>query len=120
MPESQLERMFAHYLVILAGDRIPTPEREHRFHPTRDWRFDFAWPALKVAVEVEGGTWVTGRHSRGSGFAKDAEKYNAAVGLGWFVLRYTTDMLEADPSTIIDQVVGVLRMRQLAVHNNRA
>jgi very-short-patch-repair endonuclease len=55
----------------------------------RDWRFDFAWPDRMLAVEVEGGVWVSGRHTRGSGFVKDAEKYNAATVLGWRVLRYT-------------------------------
>ena len=63
-------------------------EREHRFHPVRRWRFDFAWPAAKVAVEIEGGTWNAGRHTRGSGFAQDCEKYNTAVVCGWRVLRF--------------------------------
>tara|TARA_R110002126_G_scaffold288065_2_gene441348 strand:+ start:900 stop:1049 length:150 start_codon:yes stop_codon:yes gene_type:complete len=31
---------------------IPTPEAEYRFHPTRRWRFDFARPDKKLAVEV--------------------------------------------------------------------
>jgi len=63
--------------------------REHRFHGTRKWRFDFAWPQHLVAVEVEGGTWVGGRHTRGSGFAKDCEKYNEAACLGWRLVRVT-------------------------------
>lgn len=28
---------------------------EHRFHPFREWRFDYAIPELKIALEVEGG-----------------------------------------------------------------
>ena len=58
--------------------------REVTFHPKRKWRFDFAWPEYKLAVEVEG--W--GRHQRRGGFNKDAEKYNAALLLGWRVLRF--------------------------------
>jgi len=73
-------------------------ESEHRFHPTRRWRFDFAWPAIKVAVEIEGGTWAAGRHTRPAGYAGDCCKYNAAVLLGWRVLRYTTQMI-ANPDT---------------------
>jgi very-short-patch-repair endonuclease len=69
------------------------PEREHVFHPTRKWRFDFAWPSLMVAVEVEGATWHAGRHTRGSGFEKDAEKYAEAAILGWRVIRVTADMV---------------------------
>lgn len=60
---------------------------EHKFHPSRLWRFDFAYPALKIAVEIEGGTWTGGRHTRGSGYAADAEKYNAAAIDGWLVVR---------------------------------
>lgn len=64
-----------------------TPELEHKFHPTRKWRFDFSWPALMFAVEVEGGIYVSGRHTRGTGFEKDLEKYAEAMFLGWQILR---------------------------------
>ena len=63
--------------------------KEHRFHPTRLWRFDYAWPTYRVALEVEGGIWTGGRHTRGKGFANDIEKYDEAVILGWRVLRIT-------------------------------
>lgn len=69
--------------------KMPVPEREYRFHPTRRWRFDFAWPDRRVAVEVEGGVWVGGRHVQGTGFEKDCEKYSEAASLGWRVLRVT-------------------------------
>jgi very-short-patch-repair endonuclease len=67
---------------------------EYRFHATRRWRFDFAWPTQKIAVEIEGGTWSGGRHTRGSGYEKDCEKYNEAVRLGWSVLRFTGKMVK--------------------------
>jgi len=67
---------------------------EHKFHEARRWRFDFAWPSLMLAVEVEGGTWVKGRHTRGSGYAGDAEKYNEAALRGWMVLRGSGDMVK--------------------------
>lgn len=62
--------------------------REYRFHPTRKWRFDFAHPEQKLAVEIEGAIWTQGRHTRGSGFKADMEKYNEAALLGWKVLRF--------------------------------
>src|SRR5574337_760677 len=62
------------------------PEAEFRFHPVRKWRFDYAWPGMKVALEVEGGMWVDGRHNRGSGQVKDLEKYSEAAILGWRIL----------------------------------
>ncbi len=73
---------------------LPAPVREHRFDASRRWRFDFAWPDRLVAAEVEGGTWAGGRHSRGEGYAKDLEKYNAAAVGGWLVVRLTTGMVD--------------------------
>lgn len=67
--------------------------REHRFHSTRKWRFDFAFIRELVAVEVEGGIWVGGAHTRGGHFESDAEKYNEALILGWRVLRVSTKMV---------------------------
>ncbi len=68
---------------------IPAPTREYRFHPRRRWRFDFAWPLYKIAVEVDGGIYCRGRHVRGAGFERDAEKGNEAVLAGWRVLHFT-------------------------------
>lgn len=62
---------------------------EWPFHPTRKWRFDYAFPEYKVAVEIDGGLWTGGRHSGGMGQKKDLEKLNAAAELGWLVLHYT-------------------------------
>lgn len=69
--------------------KLPIPDREYRFHSTRRWRFDFAWPAMyqKLAVEVEGAIFVVGRHNRALGMMADMEKYNSAMLLGWRVLR---------------------------------
>jgi len=87
---SDLEDILA-YQIRVAG--LPEPEREYKFHPTRRWRFDFAWPERHMAVEVEGGKWTRGRHTRPGGFEADCEKYNAAALLGWCVLRVTADMI---------------------------
>lgn len=84
-------------------------KREYRFHETRKWPFDFAWPASKLAVEIEGGIWVNGGHNRGKKYTADCEKYNAAVLRGWRVLRYTTDDLKKRPLQVIDEVKEALR-----------
>lgn len=69
--------------------KLPAPVREYRFHPTRRWRFDYAFPANMLAIEIEGGSWTGGRHTRGLGFQKDLEKYNEAAIMGWRILRFT-------------------------------
>jgi hypothetical protein len=68
---------------------LPLPVKEHKFHPDRKWRFDyyFSRGGVKVALEIEGGVWTNGRHTRGKGFIKDMEKYNAAQALGIYVVR---------------------------------
>ena len=83
---SHLEDFLANHIKVT---RLPSPVREYRFHPHRRWRFDFAWPLLKIAAEVDGGIYSRGRHVRGSGFERDAEKRNAAVLAGWRVLHFT-------------------------------
>lgn len=74
---------------------LPLPVAEYRFAPPRRWRFDFAWPALQVALEVEGGLWVYGRHNRAAGFLADSEKYNTAAVMGWRVIRCEPKQLQA-------------------------
>lgn len=91
MTPSDLERS---YFFQLRAARLSPPELEYRFHPTRRWRFDFAWPDLLLAAELEGGTWSSGRHTRGPGFEKDAEKQCEAAILGWKILRFNNKMVE--------------------------
>lgn len=83
-----------------------TPVREHCFHPKRKWRFDFCWPEKMLAVEIEGGIRRNGRHNRGVGYEGDLYKYNAAVNLGWRVLRYSTAMVRSGHA--IDEVRAML------------
>jgi very-short-patch-repair endonuclease len=54
-----------------------------------------AYPDMMLAVEVEGGTWINGRHSRGAGMEKDMDKYNTAALDGWTVLRFTGNMIKS-------------------------
>ena len=69
---------------------------EFKFHPERKWRFDFALPTVKIAVEVEGLVYRgKSRHTTIAGYAADCEKYNQALVLGWRVLRYTQRMWQA-------------------------
>lgn len=82
-PRSQAERNFelAWRMRPLAGVEL---QSEFRFHPTRQWRFDFAWPAYRLALEIDG----RGRHQTVDGVRKDFEKNNAAVELRWRILRF--------------------------------
>ena len=90
--KSQIEEQLAWQLRV--NEQLPAGVREFRFHPKRKWRLDFAWPEARVGLEVEGGVWTQGRHTRGTGFSEDCVKYNEAQLLGWKVLRVTGEQVE--------------------------
>ncbi len=97
---------FDPFVALCVADGLPEPCREYPFHPDRRWRFDYAWPKRMLAVECEGGAWTQGRHTRGEGFIADMEKYNAAVQLGWRLLRFTPEQLLAGA---VAQIAELLR-----------
>lgn len=85
---------------------IPEPVYELKYHPTRKWRWDLCWPDKLVALEVNGGIFIRGRHSRGAALLKEWEKLNTAASLGWRVLfcqpadLCTNDMAEVIIKTL--------------------
>lgn len=83
---SELENQL---LFQIRAHQLPEPVCEFRFHQTRRWRADFAWPERLLMVEVEGGVFSNGRHVRGKGFEADCEKYSEAALDGWRVIRCT-------------------------------
>jgi len=85
----------------------------------RRWRFDWAMPSVKVAVEIDGGKRiakylphkrrcvVVGRHN----LEGDMEKMNAAAMLGWTVLHFTPQMLKRDPLGCVAIVAETIRRK---------
>lgn len=122
--ESSLELTFAWQWKHLAGRDAPDPVRQFAFHGERKWRFDYAWPNHKVAVECEGGVFVpiakgVGGHTSIAGILRDVEKYNAAAELGWAVLRVTAKELKRSPVQFVELVRRVLVSRaELALHEH--
>ena len=84
-------------------------EQEFEFHPTRKWRADFHLKDKKILVEVEGGIWSNGRHTRGKGYLGDLEKYNAATMMGYQVIRFSTEQVKSGKAIEqIEKMVGDL------------
>ncbi|WP_025094579.1 hypothetical protein [Acinetobacter soli] len=81
-------------------------EQEYKFHPDRKWRADFFITGTNILIEVEGGIWSGGRHTRGKGYLGDMEKYNAAAILGFKVLRFDTQQVKS--GLAIKQIEGLL------------
>ena len=115
----------------IRADKLPKPEREYRFamHHVgagpnirarllkaglKDWRFDFAYPDIMLAIECEGGIFSGGRHTRGKGYEEDLKKYNAAMLLGWDVCRFSGGMVKS--GNAVDFIKRVL-MRRLDKSN---
>ena len=91
---------------------LPVPETEVRFARPRRWAFDFAWgPPWRIALEIEGGVWTTGRHTRGRGYTNDVVKYNQAAILGWLVIRATTAMVRS--GAVVDDLRAAFHRRGL-------
>lgn len=95
-------------LWLLCGG--PTLEREYRFHPVRKWRADYCHVATRILVELEGGLYGGGRHSRASGFLGDIEKYNAAAMLGYTVLRLGTGQVDREH---VSQIVEFVKRKEV-------
>lgn len=134
---SSLERAFE-FQLITRGDDIAGPEKSYRFHPQRNWAFDFAWPDAKVAVELEGGAHgrkvtchncgvdvralrkdgspgkvvhTAGWHGRVGRFNSDMEKYNEAQRLGWIVIRFSNENITGDPFKTLDYLRDIINER---------
>ncbi|MCA9179773.1 MAG: hypothetical protein KDB14_35195 [Planctomycetales bacterium] len=78
-------------MLLQASGKIQGYDLEYRFHPMRRWRFDYAIPSMKIAIEYEGLHSLKSGHTTVKGYNKDLQKYNAATVLGWKVLRYSAN-----------------------------
>lgn len=91
MPRIHGENLIVKYnsdivTAVYLGAGLPAPVFEYRFHDKRKWRIDIAFPAQRLAVEVQGGIFIQGRHSRGAALLKEWEKLNTLACMGWRVM----------------------------------
>lgn len=104
MADSYLERKFLNLVELY---EIPMPLREVEFN---GFRFDFAWPSIKIAVEIDGGTFSRyGGHALGKRYQLDCIKQNMAQLNGWIVLRADKEMI--DTKMFISSVKSAIRYR---------
>lgn len=91
---------------LCRAHRVTEPIPEYTFAKPRKWRFDYCWPLQKLAMEIDGGVWIQGRHNRGAGAIADQEKLSEAAILGWRVLYAVPDDLRN--GVAIDRVLRAL------------
>jgi very-short-patch-repair endonuclease len=106
LPKPIREYKFAREVV---GD-APGIRQRLREAKLKDWRFDFAWVDLRLAVEVEGGSFTQGRHNRPVGFEQDTIKYGEAMALGWTVYRCSTGLIKSGKA--IEQIIRIYKLKQ--------
>jgi hypothetical protein len=82
---------------------LPRPQCEACFHPRRKWRIDYFWPEFRLAVEIEGGVFIKGRHVTGVGSVSDMEKYNFLTLYGLRLLRFTPRQVKSGYATAFIQ-----------------
>lgn len=89
--------------VHIADARLPAPERQMRFIPGRQFVADFAWPAYRLIVEVQGGIWRKGggAHSHPTNILRDIERQRLAVEHGWAIYPVTTDEVKNGEALIM-------------------
>jgi hypothetical protein len=84
---------------------------EFFFSTERLYRFDYAIPEYKIAIEQEGGIWAKGKsgHSSGTGIQRDMDKNNLAISQGWVIIRRTPDQMCTIKT--IDLIKSVIKHR---------
>ena len=100
---SPLAVKFEAMWAVLGGPEL-TPE--FRFHPTRKWQLDYYHAETMTAIELEGGIFSGGRHSRAKGMQGDCDKYNAAAAIGITVFRLTTGQITRERVEAIMQAIS--------------
>lgn len=102
------------FIAICKGMGMDGCVAEYRFHPTRRWRCDYAFPEIKLCIEIDGGVWMSAhgkksRHFYGKGAIADMEKMNSLTENGYFLLRYQPQKIDY---TQILKVYNVLLRKQ--------
>lgn len=99
--------------LLCRAEGVPAPTPEYKFALAaggkRRWAFDWCWPDAHLALEVDGGGFVGGRHHRAAGFAEDCVKLNTALVLGWRVLRCTPQ--QVSDGSVFDFIKRALAAR---------
>lgn len=103
VPDSKLEGKM-NRLCRLHG--LPIPTFQYRIYRGKleVARVDFAYPELKIAIEVDG----YDKHSSVAAFQSDRTRQNDLVELGWTILRFTWDDIVHRPETVATRVRRVL------------
>lgn len=97
--ESPLERKF---LKLMRAAGLPEPEVQHEIHAHGRLiaRVDFAYPELRLGIEVDGYRWHSGR----ARWAKDLVRRNELTALMWRILHVTEEEMSGTQPRVVEIV----------------
>jgi len=85
---------------------------EVKLIPKRRFRYDYVHYDSKVVIEVNGGNWTHGRHTRPANLLSEYEKLNLAQNLGFNVFILTGEMITADWLNLIATTIKMKSLYQ--------
>lgn len=103
------QKQAADFVAYCRASGVPAPVREYHFCDGRQWRADFAWPEQMIILEVQGGAFVNGGHTRGPAYVKEMERTNTAALLGWRMF-FTT------PKNLMTELTMRMLKQALGLH----
>lgn len=111
LAKEQAERTAAKFVAWCKDVGLPEPVLEYKLHKadTTRWPFlfDFAWPKVRIALEMEGGIYTRGAHGSVTGILRDIRKYNRAASQGWLVLRcQPSNMFKRETLALIQETMA--------------
>lgn len=116
LEKSHLEQAFATQVKQVG---LPEPEREVMLSPDHAYRWDFVWHRYRLVVEINGGVWVVGGHSTGTGIIRDMTKLKLATLAGYRCFQFHGDAIE-DGSAIDAVEQFILNYREMVMNEHAA
>jgi hypothetical protein len=96
--------------VLFRGSGLPLPETQYEVRSDVGafiGRVDFAWPDVRLVVEIDGFAW----HSSEEAFKSDRDRQNELELAGWMVLRFTAKDVLNQPLKVSATVRAALAQR---------
>ena len=96
------------FLRFMRSHGVDSFARDYVAIPGRRWKIDLAHVEKKIAVEIHGGTYARGRHSRHEGMQSDLEKERALVAAGWRCIAFTGEEIKRRPIACLENILSIL------------